>query len=152
MAAASPRTGQTWEPIGQTQPPAQPAKKKRGWLKWGVIAAVGLLFLSVAMNGLGGDSASEEPVAEAEAAVEAAVTATETADALATSEQPNAPSEETESAPDMTLAQENALRSAESYLEFAGFSRQGLIDQLSSEYGDQFTVEQATFAADTLGL
>lgn len=33
-----------------------------------------------------------------------------------------------------------------------GFSRDRLIDQLSSDYGSQFTVEQATYAADQLGL
>jgi len=39
-----------------------------------------------------------------------------------------------------------AVESAESYLEHQAFSRQGLIDQLSSEYGDQFTPEQAEHA------
>ena len=42
------------------------------------------------------------------------------------------------------------MRSAESYLSFSGFSRQGLIDQLSSPYGDQFSVEDATVAVDSL--
>jgi|GEM_PF-5399560 len=32
----------------------------------------------------------------------------------------------------------NAYKSAKSYLDFQGFSRQGLIDQLSSEYGDAY--------------
>jgi hypothetical protein len=45
-----------------------------------------------------------------------------------------------------------AVESAESYLEFAAFSRQGLIDQLTSEFGEQFTVEQATYAATQVGL
>ena len=31
------------------------------------------------------------------------------------------------------------------------FSRQGMIDQLSSEYGDQFSVADATYAADHCG-
>jgi hypothetical protein len=31
-----------------------------------------------------------------------------------------------------------------------GFSRQGLIDQLSSEYGDKFSVDEATPAVDGL--
>ena len=31
------------------------------------------------------------------------------------------------------------------------FSRQGLIDQLSSEYGNQFAVDDATYAADHCG-
>ena len=47
---------------------------------------------------------------------------------------------------------EQAVKSAQSYLEFSSFSRQGLIDQLSSEYGEQFTQEQAIYAADQIGL
>ena len=47
---------------------------------------------------------------------------------------------------------EQAVRSAESYLDMMAFSRQGLIDQLSSQYGEQFTVDQATYAADQIGL
>jgi hypothetical protein len=45
-----------------------------------------------------------------------------------------------------------AVESARSYLEFSSFSCQGLIDQLSSQAGDQFTVDQATFAAGQTGL
>jgi hypothetical protein len=33
-----------------------------------------------------------------------------------------------------------------------GFSRAGLIEQLSSEHGDGFTKAEATYAADKLGL
>jgi hypothetical protein len=33
----------------------------------------------------------------------------------------------------------------------SGFSRQGLIDQLSSEYGEKFNVADATVAVDNLG-
>jgi hypothetical protein len=33
-----------------------------------------------------------------------------------------------------------------------GFSRQGLIDQLSSEFGDQYSVADATFAVDSLNV
>ena len=47
---------------------------------------------------------------------------------------------------------EQAVKSGQSYLDMKGFSRDGLIQQLSSEYGDKFTVEQATYAADQLGL
>lgn len=43
-----------------------------------------------------------------------------------------------------------ALESARSYLDNMAFSRQGLIDQLTSEYGEQFTQEQAEYAVSTL--
>lgn len=48
---------------------------------------------------------------------------------------------------------EQAVMAAESYLALeTGFSRQGLIDQLTSEYGNKFTIEQATHAADVVGF
>ena len=53
---------------------------------------------------------------------------------------------------DLTPSQQAAVRSAQSYLEFMGFSRQGLIDQLSSQYGSQYAVEDATFAVDSLNV
>ncbi len=61
---------------------------------------------------------------------------------------------EPEAEPDdgLTPSQRNAVRAAESYLEFQAFSRQGLIDQLSSEYGSQFPLADATFAVDSLNV
>ena len=50
----------------------------------------------------------------------------------------------------LTAAQRNAVRSANSYLQLSGFSRQGLIDQLSSEFGDKYSVGDATVAVDSL--
>lgn len=58
-----------------------------------------------------------------------------------------------------TTAQENAFGAAKDYLATSGFSlstshfsRSGLIEQLSSSYGDGYTVAQATYAADQVGL
>jgi hypothetical protein len=50
----------------------------------------------------------------------------------------------------VTLAMQNALSAARDYLDFSAFSRQGLIDQLSSNYGSGFKVEDATWAVDQL--
>ena len=44
-----------------------------------------------------------------------------------------------------TAGQENAIEKAESYLEYSGFSRQGLIEQLEYE---EFSTADATFAVD----
>jgi hypothetical protein len=52
--------------------------------------------------------------------------------------------------PAMTKSQEQAVGAARSYLEFTAFSRKGLIKQLSSEYGEGFSVKDATFAVDYL--
>jgi hypothetical protein len=47
---------------------------------------------------------------------------------------------------------QEAVQSAQSYIEMSGFSRSGLFDQLTSEYGEQYTADQANFALDTIGL
>jgi hypothetical protein len=52
--------------------------------------------------------------------------------------------------PKLTVSQENALESAESYVDFGAFSRKGLIGQLSSEYGEGFPKKDAVFAVNHL--
>jgi hypothetical protein len=50
----------------------------------------------------------------------------------------------------LSPSQTNAVRSAEQYLSMAGFSREGLIEQLSSDAGDGYSVADATAAVDSL--
>ena len=52
----------------------------------------------------------------------------------------------------ITLAMENALGSAEGYLDYTAFSTLGLIDQLSSDYGEGFNIGDATWAVDQLNV
>jgi hypothetical protein len=47
------------------------------------------------------------------------------------------------------MSQQNAVRKAESYVDYTAFSRQGLIEQL--EY-DDFSTEDATFAVDSINV
>lgn len=49
-----------------------------------------------------------------------------------------------------TLGQQNAIKSAKSYLGTMSFSRKGLVDQLSSEYGEGYSAEDAEFAVSYL--
>ncbi|WP_081880501.1 Ltp family lipoprotein [Paenirhodobacter enshiensis] len=56
------------------------------------------------------------------------------------------------SAQSLSGAQKNAVRSAKSYLNLKGFSREGLIEQLSSEYGDGYNITDATAAVDSLSV
>lgn len=49
-----------------------------------------------------------------------------------------------------TPSQRNAIRSAENYLQMSGFSKAGLIKQLSSSYGDDFSQEDAVFAVENI--
>ena len=54
--------------------------------------------------------------------------------------------------PRLTRPQQNAVRSARQYLRISGFSRQGLIEQLSSSAGDGYDVADATVAVDSLDV
>lgn len=53
---------------------------------------------------------------------------------------------------DLTGPQNNAVRSAKQYLSMMGFSRDGLIHQLSSDAGDGYEVSDATVAVDSLNI
>jgi len=53
---------------------------------------------------------------------------------------------------DLTGPQNNAVRSAKQYLSMTGFSRNGLIHQLSSDAGEGFEISDATVAVDSLNV
>ena len=59
--------------------------------------------------------------------------------------QPGLPLSPVSQLPLSPVSQQNAVRTAEDYLDVSAFSRQGLIDQL--EYSD-FSTEDATYAVD----
>ena len=50
----------------------------------------------------------------------------------------------------MTSGQENALESAQSYVDMSGFSKANLIQQLSSSAGEGYSKADATFAANNV--
>lgn len=124
------------------------AKVMRPWHKKKriVIPLVLLMLIGLSTMGGGTETNSELPNDEATPSLEEL-----SSDKISTIETSPNDSLEDESTK-LTVAQQNAVRSAESYISFSGFSRQGLIDQLSSEYGDQYSVEDATFAVDSLNI
>lgn len=48
--------------------------------------------------------------------------------------------------------QKNAVRSAEQYLNLQGYSKAGLIQQLSSQFGDGYRERDAKVAVESLGV
>jgi hypothetical protein len=67
----------------------------------------------------------------------------------------SAPAEETPTpkpTKTITKSQEQALGQAQSYLESQSFSKLGLIDQLSSEYGSGFPLKDAKWAVAQLDV
>jgi Host cell surface-exposed lipoprotein len=114
---------------------AKPKKKKWPFIAIGAVA--GAIVLSTAINGANSDD--EPKIETGPAAVAEAPSGVE---ATAPVPEPEMPAE-----PSMTLAQQNAVGSAESYLAMSGFSRTGLIEQLEYE---EFSNADATFAVDTI--
>lgn len=54
--------------------------------------------------------------------------------------------------PSLTGPQYQATRSAKQYLSMTGFSREGLIEQLSSQYGESYARSDAIAAVDSLNV
>ena len=55
-------------------------------------------------------------------------------------------------APTLTTSQSEAISQAKEYLDTQAFSRSGLIKQLDSPYGGQFSEADATYAVDSLNV
>ena len=126
--------------------------------KKGILAAVAtataLVMCGCGSTGSGSaalNSAANELNSALDQVVQAAQSAVQETKPETPAETPAEKPAETPSAPSgATKSQEQAIKSAKRYLEFSAFSRQGLIDQLSSEYGEQFPIEDATYAVDYL--
>lgn len=102
----------------------------------------GILVVIIAGFSVAGCGNNAAPTVDTEASVTAAVP--EVAEAQQSSEL------ERDSQSSLTRPQQNAVRTAESYLEMTGFSRDGLINQLSSDAGEGYDPEDATVAVDSL--
>jgi flagellar biosynthesis GTPase FlhF len=89
--------------------------------------------------------AEAEARAKEEAEAEAAKQAEEEAAAKAEAEAKAAEEAEAAKAAEGTVSQQNALRSAQNYLDFQAFSHSGLIKQLEFE---EYSTEDATWAVD----
>jgi hypothetical protein len=109
-------------------------KKKRSW------AAGLLLIIIIAAVAGGAGSDNSKPTASAN------IPQASQSEKPAAQEKPAA-----EKKPEMTSGQKNALESAQNYVEMSGFSKAGLIQQLSSSAGDGYSKADATFAANHVG-
>jgi len=127
----------------QLEAPAKAANPKKSWFRRHPILTVILAVILVAIIA---DAASNGGSGSSPANTAASTPSTP---AASSSAPPAANS--TPPAPSMTEAQKQAVESAQSYLSMgSGFSRSGLIKQLSSSYGEGFPKSVATFAVDHL--
>lgn len=105
--------------------------------KWIIIIFIGLVVIGVIF----GDDSSEQETTVDQAA-------------NTTSKQTEVEQEEVqvEEVEGLSRPQKNAVRSAEQYINMTGFSRNGLIEQLSSDAGNGYEVNDATIAVDSLNI
>jgi hypothetical protein len=107
-------------------------KKKRWWLAAAIVVAIGV---STTSGGGGG--------------VETTSDSSPTQSSNAGKNHQAASTEKSKPAqPQMTSGQENALQAGQNYIDIMPFSHKGLIRQLSSPAGDDYSVADATFAAN----
>lgn len=117
------------QPIPQPFPQQPPVKQKKPVVKrvwfWVLVVLV-LMVVAGACSG-GGDTAGTSGTSGTTSTVQQPATAENTPAEQTPAEE--APAEQ----PNVTREQRNALRSAENYLDFGGFSEQGLRKQLEFE-------------------
>jgi predicted 3-demethylubiquinone-9 3-methyltransferase (glyoxalase superfamily) len=124
-----------------------------------IVAAIAATFVL----GIAAASCAETPEEKGSAATPAAESTTEKTEPETTTENAEKPAETvTETVTPtpkpkpkpkpLTAGQENAIAAAEDYLETMPFSRSGLIEQLSSEYGSGFSKADATFAVNHIDV
>ncbi|NYF98043.1 Ltp family lipoprotein [Janibacter cremeus] len=148
-----------WQPTNPPVPEVRQswfARHKVLSLVLGIVFVVVLVCCGAGALGMGGDDSSTSASTESAQAPKTSQStpeseaATEETPAEEAAEEPQeAPAEdEPEAEPEMTTEQENAVRSAQDYLEFMPFSKQGLVDQLSSSAGDGYPKDVAQFAVE----
>lgn len=106
-------------------------KKQGGNLKWIILIIISLVII---VSAFGGSDSEDKPDSKPSENVNTSDTKGETA-----KEDDNVPSE-----------YKSALNKAKSYSDMMHMSKAGIYDQLTSEYGEQFTEEAAQYAMDSL--
>jgi len=115
-----------------------------------IVAAIAATFVL----GITAASCAESPEEKGSAATPAAESTTEKAEKpgqTVTEEVTETVAAKPKPKP-LTAGQENAIASAEDYLDTMAFSRKGLIEQLSSEYGSGFSKADAKFAVNHIDV
>lgn len=100
------------------------------------------MLVMIALAACGSDEKATEPAAPAAPTTEP----TEQAEPATVKETPIV---EESAEPELTMGQKNAIKKAESYLDYSSFSRSGLIEQLEFE---GFDTADAEFAVDSLNV
>jgi len=135
-------------PPAGSQPPLPPspppAQKKKRW-PWIVGIPVAVIIGLIAIGNAETDDPTVAPTVTAGPVERSEVGSGQTEEPEI--EPPTeAPEPEPEPEPTLTRAQSEAVESAESYLDSSSFSKKELLNQLTSEYGEDFAKKDAAFA------
>ena len=159
-AAFCPACGQAVAP--KTTPAAElPQNEKQS--NFPKVAAFGCLALFVVIVLLGiigsgqqssatNNVSSDQNLAALDMNATAADTGSETGLKTGLGYEEASPDDQDTEGSSLTASQANAVRSAKQYLSMTGFSREGLIDQLSSDAGEGYSLADATAAVDSLSV
>ena len=145
--------------FGQAAPVAA-KQKKPFWRRTWVLVTAGVLVAFIAIESASGSGDTADKSAKdnhnaktaqhrkSDTAVAAQPTPDVTPAADPSPTKKPEPSKTPKPTPSFTTSQEQAIGSAKDYLDFSAFSRDGLIQQLSSKYGDGFSKADAIFAVN----
>lgn len=131
---------------GSQETEKQPALKKKGV----GIAAAALVLIGATACSVDSEQQASSTSADASVASSEVVAGENVAEQPAHEGQAGGAEAEVPAEADVPMEYRQALRSAESYLSFSGFSYDGLYDQLTSEYADNFSPEAARYAVDNV--
>ncbi|MFD8879567.1 Ltp family lipoprotein [Corynebacterium xerosis] len=134
--------------------PEQEKPKKGGCLQWGAIGLGAIVVLAVLGSMLGGgddatSTAADETTTTAATTTDGNDAAAPTPDAPAPAADPT-PAEQEPAEEDVPEEFKSALRKADTYAHTMHMSKAGLYDQLTSEYGESFSPEEAESAIANL--
>jgi len=113
----------------------------------GVLASISMLFVSFALVNTVSDTAASTETVEATTSEPVAEAEPSAAPVEVVPVEEVAPVPETPAVP---VEYSSALTKAESYSSMMNLSKLGVFGQLTSEYGEQFSVEAAQYAVDTV--
>lgn len=112
--------------------------KKPIYKKWWFWLIIVIVVIIIACSLSGGNSESEPQ----NSASESATSEISTSSVITTTEK--------ETEPDVPVEYQSALKKAQIYSDTMYMSKQGIYDQLTSEYGDKFSEEAAQYAVDNV--
>ncbi|KKO79088.1 hypothetical protein WU87_07400 [Corynebacterium minutissimum] len=142
---SNPYAAPQFSPEPTPEQAAPKKKKKGGCLKWGAGAIAVLVLGSAALNA---GSDGDDPTNTAASEPSTSITAVDINNAAADVESAAGDTGSDDNA--VPTEHKNALRAAKRYVDFSAFSEAKLYDQLTSEYGSQFSPEAAQYAVDTV--